>query len=294
MSSERANTPRTAPVRGAAQSEGIPAGDETSVVLKLGGELLEEPGRLAAAAESIVALGACGPLVVVHGGGREIDAELARHGIPKQSVDGLRVTDPDTLSVVVAVLAGTINTRLVAAVGRAGGRAVGLTGADDRLGLVDPAPLHQATDGRAVDLGCVGVPVAEPRSRLLEDLLVAGYVPVVACIGVGRDGRLFNVNADTLAAHLAVQLRARRLIVAGGTAGVLDRRGSTVPSLDVGALGEFVTTGQATAGMVAKLVSCREALEAGVGEVLIVDGRRGDFANAPGTTITHLAAARRT
>ena len=197
-----------------------------AVVLKFGGELLETPERIAALAAAIAKVSRRTRLVIVHGGGREIDAALARAGIEKQQVDGLRITDEPTLDVVVGVLAGLVNTRFVAALGAAGVAAVGLTGADAGVGRVKPAPRHVSTRGEAVDLGRVGEPVGREKPALLIDLCRKGYVPVVSSIGAARDGRLYNVNADTFAAHLAGRLGSPRLIIAGATAGVLDGDGS--------------------------------------------------------------------
>ena len=244
------------------------------VVLKLGGELLEERTRLKAVARVIVRVAERQPLVIVHGGGKEIDAALTQASIPKHQVDGLRITDEPTLQVVVAVLAGSINTRLVAAINAAGGQAVGLTGADAGVGRVRASRPHRATNGELVDLGLVGEPSGNGPAPLVETLCASRFVPVVACIGASRDGRLFNVNADTLAGALAARLRARRLIVAGATPGVLNADGETIPALDVEDVDRLVSSGTATAGMVAKLRACRNALNAGVGDVAIADGRR--------------------
>ncbi|HEY3044712.1 MAG TPA: acetylglutamate kinase [Vicinamibacterales bacterium] len=244
------------------------------LILKFGGELLEDRSRLATIVSAIARAAKQGvPLVVVHGGGKEIDAALKAAGIEKQQVDGLRITDDATLEIVVAVLAGAVNTRLVAALVASGVRAVGLTGADARCGLSDPAPAHRAVDGRSVDLGRVGIPSAGSDTALLTTLVGERFVPVVASIGIGRDGRLLNVNADTLAGHLAGRLGAKRLIVAGTTAGVLGADGSTAPVLDRAAIERLVSGGTATAGMIAKLHACEQAIAAGVGDVLIVDGR---------------------
>jgi acetylglutamate kinase len=243
------------------------------VVLKFGGELLEDPAHLANVVAAIGAIAARGPVVVVHGGGKEIDAALKTAGVEKRQVDGLRITDEATLDVVVAVLAGAVNTRLVAALNTTGVGAVGLTGADGLCGLCETAPLHRASDGRTVDLGRVGIPTGAGDTRLLDVLTAAGFVPVIACIGIGADGRLFNVNADTFAGHLAAQLGAPRLIVAGTTPGVLDRNGKTVSTVDGAAAAALVGDGTATAGMIAKLRACEHALAAGVDEVVIVDGR---------------------
>ena len=246
------------------------------LVLKIGGELIEDASRLSTIVAAVAAVNGStphAPLVIVHGGGREIDAALQAAGIEKRQVDGLRITDADTLDVVVAVLAGRVNTRLVAALNSAGVPAVGLTGADANSGLSRRAPPHRAVDGRTVDLGRVGIPSERSDARLLTTLLGGGFVPVVASIGVGEDGQLFNVNADILAGHLAARLDARRLVIAGATAGVLDGSGQTVPRLESSAIDQMVTSGTATAGMIAKLRACEQALAAGVGDVLIVDGR---------------------
>jgi acetylglutamate kinase len=242
-------------------------------VLKIGGDLLEQPADLERIARSIAALAERTSLVVVHGGGREIDAALATAGIEKQQVDGLRVTDARTLDVVVAVLAGAINTRLVAAIRKAGARPVGLTGADAAVATMKRSAPIASVAGAKVDLGLVGSPINNGSPQLLTDLLERGYVPVVACIGATRDGQLLNVNADTLAAHLASALGARRLVIAGGTSGVLDESGQTIERLDSRGAARMIKAGTANKGMVAKLEACRAALRRGVGDVVIANGR---------------------
>jgi acetylglutamate kinase len=246
-------------------------------VLKLGGELLEEPGDVARIAEAIAKLSARAPLVVIHGGGKEIDAALAAAGIDKVQVDGVRVTDAATLDVVVSVLAGAINTRLVASLRAAGARPVGLTGADAGVVSVRRATPLATASGRRVSLGLVGLPVSNGRPRLVTELLAKGYVPVIACVAAQKDGQLLNVNADTLAAHIAVAVRARRLIIAGGTAGVLDESGRTIATLRAREAARLINRGTATAGMVAKLQACRAAVRGGVRDVLIVNGREADW-----------------
>ena len=243
-------------------------------VLKLSGELLEGPKQLKKTVAIIAKFSKESPLIVVHGGGREIDAELARRGIEKRSVDGIRITNIATLSVVTAVLAGTVNTRLVAALVSHGISAIGLTGADDAIGLVEPAPKHRTISGRNVSLGRVGRPSSSTAPQLLIDLCKNGYVPIVASIGTSLDGRLFNVNADTLAGHLAGALKAKRLIIAGTTTGVLDKIQRTIPQLDDNGINSLISSGQAHAGMVAKLLACREAVHHGVGEVIVINGRK--------------------
>jgi acetylglutamate kinase len=243
------------------------------IVVKVGGELLERPDRLETVVTAMSRVAGWTPLVIVHGGGKEIDAALKVAGIEKRQVDGLRITDDATLDVVVGVLAGSVNTRLAAALGAAGLKAVGLTGADGSCGLSDVAPPHRSVDGRTIDLGRVGVPSPAADVRVVRTLLDGGFVPVVASIGVTADGRLLNVNADTFAGRLAERLDAKRLVVAGTTAGVLDDRGATVGVLEPPDIQRLIGGGTATAGMIAKLRACEEALANGVGDVVIVDGR---------------------
>jgi len=259
--------------------------ETTVTILKLGGELLENVDAMRAAARGIAALHAGGPVVVVHGGGRAIDADLKARGVAPRFVDGLRVTDDDTLDTVVGVLAGRINTAFVAALGAAGVKAVGLTGADGSLGRSTVAPPRQTAIGAVADLGRVGVPEANAPVALITDLISLGYVPVIASIGVGADGTLLNVNADVLAAHLAKAIGAARLIIGGKTAGVFDAAGRTCAHLDESTARQMVAAGTATDGMVAKLGACLDAIAGGVAEVRIVDGRAGEYLEAPGTLL---------
>ena len=255
------------------------------VVLKLGGELLEDAAAVRATAAAVTALAGAGPLVIIHGGGRAIDAELRARAIEPRFVDGLRVTDAPTLDVVISVLAGRNNTALVAAFNAAGVRAVGLTGADAGIGAAARAPLFTSAAGAQVDLGLVGQP-SGGAAPLLTDLLRLGYVPVIASVGSTADGQLLNVNADTLAGHLAAVLVARRLIIAGGTDGVLDTAGALLEELTMDAVNGMIASGVAHSGMVAKLAACRVAVDAGVADVAIVRGRGiDDFTTVRGTQI---------
>ena len=254
-------------------------------VLKLGGELLEDAAAMQAMAAAIRALSSRGQVIVVHGGGRAIDAELRMRGLEPRFVDGLRITDAAALESVVSVLAGRTNTALVGALHGCGIRAVGLTGADAAIGLSKRAAPLTTVAGEKVDLGLVGEPAGGP-AVLLQDLAALGYVPVVASIGVSPDGSLLNVNADTMAGHLAGAIGARRLIIAGGTAGVLDATGATIPTLTLDSVDAMIASGTVHSGMVAKLVACRAAIAAGVPEIAIVSGRHvSDFDSAAGTRV---------
>lgn len=247
----------------------------TLTVLKLGGELFEAASAREQMADTIAAFPV--PLVVVHGGGKAIDAELARRGIQPKKVDGLRITDADTLDAVIAVLAGSANTSLVAALVARGVKAVGLTGVDAGCGRAShAAPLH-STSGDVVDLGLVGDPT-EADPALFHTLIVAGYVPVVACLGVDEAGNVLNVNADVMACRIAEAFVRTldgfvELVIAGTTPGVFDEDGQTIQTLDIDGIDALIRSGAANAGMVAKLNACRAALDAGVTIVKIVDGK---------------------
>jgi acetylglutamate kinase len=228
-------------------------------------------------------------LVVVHGGGRAIDAELGRRGIVPRKVDGLRITDRDTLDAVVAVLAGSANTDLVAAFVGAGVRGVGLTGVDAGFGRAARSAAYRSTAGDLVDLGFVGDPEAVDPT-LLRVLVRHQYVPVVASLGIcAHDGAVLNVNADVMACRIAASLGDCDLTIAGGTPGVFAGDGRTIPQLDLAGIDDVIASGTATAGMVAKLASCRAALLAGVASVRLIDGHTLDGARdvdrAPGTTL---------
>src|SRR5919201_1026367 len=185
------------------------------LVLKMGGELLEDRGNLSTVVASLAAIvggKSAAPLVIVHGGGKEIDAALKAAGIEKRQVEGLRVTDEETLDVVISVLAGAVNTRVVAALNTAGVAAVGLTGADASCGLCATAPPHTTVDGRTVELGRVGVPHPDADMRLVRPLVDHRFVPVLACMGLDTDGRLSNATATPPAPNRAARLGARRLV----------------------------------------------------------------------------------
>jgi len=273
------------------------------LVLKLGGELLESPEQREHVASFAAAVTAAGrPLVIVHGGGRAIDVEMARRRLTPTKIDGLRVTDAATLEAVVAVLAGTTNTELVASLVGSGLRAVGLTGVDAGFGLAARSAAHVTSAGHTADLGYVGDPAA-PDPALLLLLLSGGYLPVVASLGIdagprGPEARtpdILNVNADVMACRIAAVLPEASLVIAGGTAGVLDAGGRTITELDLAAMAGLIENGTATAGMIAKLTACRMALERGVSEARIVDGRRFGAARSldalQGTVLVPVSAA---
>jgi acetylglutamate kinase len=263
----------------------------TPLVLKLGGELIETPAARRAMADAIARLAATRPVVVVHGGGKAIDAELARRAIAPKKIDGLRVTDADTLDTVVSVLAGSANTALVAACVSAGIAAVGLTGVDAGTCPSARSAAHRTASGDIVDLGWVGDP-AVVNAALVEVLLAHRFVPVLASIGFdaeSADPQLLNINADVMACRLAAALPGCELVIAGTTPGVFDAAGTPLLALDDDGIEAALSNGTATAGMIAKLSACRQALTEGVSSVRLVDGRALAAGEAledlPGTTL---------
>ncbi len=245
-------------------------------VVKYGGHAMGDPDAARMFAQDVVLLKAVGiNPVVVHGGGPQIGAMLDALGVETRFVDGLRVTDARTVEVAEMVLSGTLNKRIVAAIVAAGGRAAGLSGKDDRMvtagkkvGPRDPGSAIEAV----VDLGFVGEPRRIDR-RVLDTLSQAGIVPVVAPIAAGEDGQTYNINADTMAGAIAGALGAARLFLLTDVAGVLDGEGWLLTDLTPAAIDRLTATGAVSGGMIPKLATCVQAVEAGVGAAVILDGR---------------------
>jgi acetylglutamate kinase len=227
------------------------------LLVKLGGTLLDAEATRESLARQIAAISRGVSLVVVHGGGRQMTRFLAERGIESQFVNGLRVTTPAILDAVVAVVAGSVNCQLVAALNRAGARAVGLSGVD--ACLVEAEQM----DG---SLGSVGrVVAADPA--LLHLLLGGGFLPVVACVAGDRGGRLYNVNADQMAVACATAFGADLLVFLTDVEGVLDTGKRLAPYLTLPG-----SAGAANGGMLAKLNSAQAALRQGVPQVRIAGG----------------------
>jgi acetylglutamate kinase len=237
-----------------------------TVVVKIGGAALDEAALRRRFAEDVVLLHWVGlQVIVVHGGGVQVSAMLDRLGLQASFVDGLRVTDADTLEVVEMVLGGTLNKELVRQVQQLGGRAVGLTGADGGL-----AAARRVT-GTGRDLGLVGEVVAVDRRVI--DRLLPDFIPIVAPLAVGEDGQTLNVNADPFAAALAVELGAEKLVLLTDTEGVKDASGHLITSLTAEKARRLRATGAVKGGMIPKLENALAALERGVHKVHIIDGR---------------------
>ncbi len=238
-----------------------------TLVVKLGGAAMEETSARDAVLQDLVLLRFVGLRpVLVHGGGREITALSDRLGLDTQFVAGLRVTDEPTMEVAKMVLTGKITPDLVAAIHRLGGRAMGLSGEDGPTILV-----RRQMGPKGEDLGLVGE-VQEVNADPLLGILERGMIPVVASIGLGYDGRSYNVNADWVAAALAEELGAAKLLLLTDVEGVRDRDGRLLTRLAVGEAEGLLGDGTASSGMIPKLQAACRAARAGVA-VHIIDGR---------------------
>jgi len=238
------------------------------VVIKLGGSIMSDPELKALIAADVVLLQYVGlkPLLV-HGGGPEISSILERMGMDTRTVEGLRVTDEETMDVVEMVLAGRVNKDLVHQINQAGARAVGLSGKDGELLVAESHPSQEDLD---VDLGQVGQ-ITDVQPDLLEAMEEHGYVPVIAPIGVSREGRTFNVNADDAAGKIASALSVRKLIYMTDVPGVL-RDGEPVPTLTEEEIQPLLEDDTVTGGMIPKLRAAREAVNGGVEKTHVIDG----------------------
>ncbi|WP_374444820.1 acetylglutamate kinase [Stella sp.] len=246
-------------------------------VVKYGGHAMGDERVAELFARDIVLLRQVGiNPVVVHGGGPQIGAMLARLKIKSEFVDGLRVTDRETVEIVEMVLSGAINKQLAAMVSAAGGVAVGLSGKDG--GLIRAEKLTRTRRDpdsnieKVLDLGFVGEPKAIDTS-IIASLQKAGIIPIIAPIGLGPEGETFNINADTVAGAVAAALKATRLLLLTDVSGVKDKAGALLPELTDADVRRLIADGTITGGMIPKVETCLEAVDGGVEAAVILDGR---------------------
>jgi acetylglutamate kinase len=240
---------------------------DKTIVIKYGGHAMTERELRASFAVDVVLLKYIGVRpVIVHGGGPQIGATLEKMGKKSTFVDGLRITDDETMEVVEMILGGTINQEIVGLVQQGGGRAIGLTGRDGGLLRVR----KKLVDGR--DLGRVGDVVGVDAS-VVNSVADAGFVPVIAPIGVDAEGITYNVNADEAAGAVAASLRAEKLILLTDVEGVKDDHGKLLRQLSAADVGKYIAEGTIHGGMIPKVECCIEALKGGVSRSHIIDGR---------------------
>jgi len=248
-----------------------------TVLIKYGGHAMGEDHIAQRFARDIVLIKQLGVKpIVVHGGGPQIGQMLDRLGIKSNFIDGLRVTDAKTVEVVEMVLAGSINKQIVSAINNAGGKAVGLSGKD--ANLIQARKLQRATRDpqsnieKVLELGFVGEP-AKINPGVLKTISDSDLIPVVAPIGIGENGETYNINADTAAGAIAGAAGAMRLLMLTDVAGVLDENKQVIAELSKDRALAMIKSGAINGGMIPKVETCLEALAAGVGGVVILDGR---------------------
>jgi acetylglutamate kinase len=237
-----------------------------TVLIKYGGHAMGNGGNGDPFARDIVLLKQVGiNPIVVHGGGPQIGHMLQRLGIESKFVNGLRVTDRETMEVVEMVLAGTVNKQLVAAINAAGGSAVGLSGKDG--GLIRARKLT-----RNGDLGFVGEP-ERIETGVLAALRQADIIPVIAPVGIGADGETYNINADTVAGAIAAAVTAKRFLLLTDVPGVLDVEKRLIPELTAAQARRLIADGTISGGMIPKVETCLDAIDGGAEGAVILDGR---------------------
>ena len=250
---------------------------DKTILIKFGGHAMGKADYVNAFASDIALLDQVGARpVVVHGGGPQIGEMLTKLKIESKFIDGLRVTDEATISVVEMVLAGGINKALVAAIASAGGRAVGVSGKDGGLitarKLMAVAKSNNSAIQKTVDLGFVGEP-ANIDVAVLDALLMHNLIPVVAPVGGGEDGKTYNINADTAAGANAAALNAKRMLMLTDVTGVQDKDGNLIPSLTISQAEALIHDGTVLGGMIPKVETCIEAVQGGAEGAVIMDGR---------------------
>ena len=242
-------------------------------VIKYGGHAMVAPELKESFAKDVCLLKYIGiNVVVVHGGGPQISTMLKQSGVQSRFVDGLRVTDDAAMEVVEMVLAGSINQDIVSLICRHGGRAVGLSGKDDGFILADKLPPITSRAGESVDLGRVGE-VRHITPDIVVELMRAGFIPVIAPIGVDSEGASLNLNADTAAGKVAEALRAEKLILLTDVQGVRGADGTFASSLNSATARQWIEDRVIDGGMIPKVECALDAIAGGVRKVHILDGR---------------------
>jgi acetylglutamate kinase len=245
-----------------------------TIVVKYGGNAMTDEKLKQSFARDVVLLSLVGMnVVVVHGGGPQIEQLLARVGKKGEFIQGMRVTDAETMAIVEMVLGGQVNKDVVNLINQAGGRAVGLTGKD--AGLIRAKKLLLADrerPGEEIDVGQVG-DITQIDPALLRHLQSGGFIPVIAPVGVGQTGETYNINADVVAGKIAEILKAEKLVLLTNTPGVLDRDSNLITGITPHQIDAMIDDGTLSGGMLPKIGSALDAARNGVKSVHIIDGR---------------------
>ncbi|MFC1855264.1 acetylglutamate kinase [Thermodesulfobacteriota bacterium] len=240
-------------------------------VIKFGGNAMQDDSLKKEFARNIVLLKYIGiNPVIVHGGGPQIEAHLSRLNKETRFVDGLRVTDSETMEIVEMVLVGKVNKEIVALINSAGGKAVGLSGKDGGLIMADKKTFKDSS-GESVDMGMIGE-INSINPQIIDTLDADKFIPVIAPVGTDEVGNTYNINADTVASSIASSLSAEKLILLTNVSGVLNGEGELLSTLTRSETEKFISEGTIKDGMIPKVRCCLDALERGVKKTHIIDG----------------------
>ena len=248
-----------------------------TIVVKYGGNAMTDEKLKQGFARDVVLMKLVGMNpIIVHGGGPQISNLLERVGKESKFIDGMRVTDSETMDIVQMVLGGLVNKEIVSLINHNGGCAVGLTGKDAELirarKLQFKSKLPEMNTPEIIDIGHVGE-VASIQPGVVDMLIHGNFIPVNAPVGVGEDGESYNINADLVAGKLAEALKAEKLILLTNTPGLLDKKGETLPGLDADRVDTLIEDGTIHGGMLPKIRCALEAVHSGVTSAHIIDGR---------------------
>lgn len=242
-----------------------------TIVIKYGGNAMINEDLKRTVMEDITLLKYVGMNpVIVHGGGPDISAELKTHNVESEFINGLRVTDADTIKIAQMVLVGKTNKEVVSNININGGKAVGLCGIDGRI--IECVPLTEDTEGNKIDVGFVGK-ITKVNSGIIKSLCEDEYIPVIAPIGTDSQGQSYNINADTVASAVATAMGAEKLIYLTDVEGVKDNNGDIIFEITTQNAEALIENGTISGGMIPKSRACMEAVQKGVNRVHIIDGR---------------------
>lgn len=244
---------------------------DKTIVIKYGGNAMINEHIKNSVMEDITLLKFIGlKPIIVHGGGPDISAELKIHNVQSEFINGLRVTDEQTVNIARMVLVGKTNKEVVAGINKTGGKAVGICGIDGSF--LKCKKLYTEVDGKKVDIGNVGE-IVSVNNSLIELITNDEYIPVVAPIGTDDLGNTYNINADTVAAVIAGALKAEKLILLTDINGVHDKDDNVIEEMSCKDIDTYIENGTISGGMIPKVLGCKEAIDSGVSNVHIVDGR---------------------
>ncbi len=248
-----------------------------TIVVKFGGNAMVDPKLHDSFARDVVLMKLVGMNpVIVHGGGPQIGSLLEKLNIQTEFIDGMRVTDSETMDVVEMVLGGSVNKEIVSSINRSGGKAIGVTGKDGqlirarKLKVTRHSPELNASE--IIDIGHVGE-VEQIDTEVLDVIIGSNFIPVIAPIGVGRDGSTYNINADLVAGKIAQVMQAEKLMLLTNVSGLLDKDGKTLTGLATAQVDELIADGTIHGGMLPKIGCALDAVKSGVASAHIIDGR---------------------